>query len=117
MPSAARARGGGRGAFSTVVGDVAALATVRYVITLDAAGQPNVVEVNPLPGILPNPADNSCFPKAARAAGISYNELIQSCLRHAARRQGVALDESPTQDWTVAMRSPLTATTGSMNWW
>ena len=60
----------------------------------DADGKPNVVEVNPLPGILPNPADNSCFPKAARAAGISYNELIQSCLQHAATRQGVALDES-----------------------
>ena len=67
----------------------------RIDVRLDSAGQPNVVEVNPLPGILPNPADNSCFPKAARAAGISYNELIQSCLRHAATRQGVALDEFP----------------------
>ena len=67
----------------------------RIDVRLDAAGQPNVVEVNPLPGILPNPADNSCFPKAARAAGISYNELIQSCLRFAAARQSVALDESP----------------------
>ena len=67
----------------------------RIDVRLDADGKPNVVEVNPLPGILPNPADNSCFPKAARAAGISYNELIQSCLRHAATRQGVALDESP----------------------
>ena len=38
----------------------------------------NIVEVNPLPGILPNPADNSCFPKAARAAGLSYDELIQA---------------------------------------
>jgi D-alanine-D-alanine ligase len=67
----------------------------RIDVRLDAAGQPNVVEVNPLPGILPNPADNSCFPKAARAAGISYNELIQSCLRHAATRQNVVLAESP----------------------
>lgn len=67
----------------------------RIDVRLDAAGQPNVVEVNPLPGILPNPADNSCFPKAARAAGMSYNELIQSCLRHAATRQSVSLVESP----------------------
>ena len=58
---------------------------------LDAAGIPNVVEVNPLPGILPNPADNSCLPKAARAAGMSYDELIQACARHAAERQGVVL--------------------------
>jgi D-alanine-D-alanine ligase len=63
----------------------------RIDVRLDAAGVPNVVEVNPLPGILPNPEDNSCFPKAARAAGLSYDELIQSCLRHAAERQGLAL--------------------------
>jgi D-alanine-D-alanine ligase len=64
----------------------------RIDVRLDASGKPNVVEVNPLPGILPNPADNSCFPKAARAAGMSYNELIQACLVHAAERQGVELD-------------------------
>jgi D-alanine-D-alanine ligase len=52
---------------------------------------PNVLEVNPLPGILPDPADNSCLPKAARAAGISYDELIQGCLKYAAGRQGVKL--------------------------
>jgi D-alanine-D-alanine ligase len=63
----------------------------RIDIRLDADGVPNVVEVNPLPGILPDPADNSCFPKAARAAGISYEELIQSCLRLAASRQNVPL--------------------------
>ena len=63
----------------------------RVDVRLDARGTPNVVEVNPLPGILPNPADNSCFPKAARAAGIGYDELIQTCLTNAAERQGVAL--------------------------
>ncbi|MDQ6887804.1 MAG: D-alanine--D-alanine ligase [Gemmatimonadota bacterium] len=64
----------------------------RIDVRLDAAGVPNVVEVNPLPGILPNPEDNSCFPKAVRAAGMSYDELIQACLHHAASRQGVHLD-------------------------
>ncbi len=63
----------------------------RVDVRVDAAGVPNVVEVNPLPGILPDPADNSCLPKAARAAGMSYEELIQACARHAAERQGVAL--------------------------
>jgi D-alanine-D-alanine ligase len=63
----------------------------RIDVRLDAMGKPNVVEVNPLPGILPNPADNSCFPKAARAAGMSYDELIQACLLHAADRQGIEL--------------------------
>ncbi|HEU4566289.1 MAG TPA: hypothetical protein VFS05_16620 [Gemmatimonadaceae bacterium] len=63
----------------------------RIDVRLDAHGVPNVVEINPLPGILPDPADNSCFPKAARAAGMSYDELIQACLHHAAARQGVPL--------------------------
>ena len=63
----------------------------RVDVRLDAAGVPNVIEVNPLPGILPDPADNSCFPKAARAAGMSYEDLIQACLRAAAARQDVAV--------------------------
>lgn len=63
----------------------------RIDVRLDADGVPNVVEVNPLPGILPDPADNSCLPKAARAAGMSYEELIQSCLLHAAERCGVVM--------------------------
>jgi D-alanine-D-alanine ligase len=66
----------------------------RIDVRLDAAGVPNVLEVNPLPGILPDPADNSCLPKAARAAGIGYDELIQSCLRYAAARQGVKLEST-----------------------
>jgi D-alanine-D-alanine ligase len=74
----------------------------RIDVRLDAAGKPNVVEVNPLPGILPNPADNSCFPKAARAAGMSYDELIQACLVHAAERQGVELDVATSGVATAA---------------
>jgi D-alanine-D-alanine ligase len=53
-----------------------------------------VVELNPLPGILPNPQDNSCFPKAARAAGMSYDELIQTVADIAWRRiSGRALEK------------------------
>ena len=69
----------------------------RIDVRLDAAGVPNVVEVNPLPGILPNPEDNSCFPKAARAAGLSYDELIQRSLRFAAERQGIPLSGKATR--------------------
>ena len=63
----------------------------RVDVRLDAAGAPRVVEINPLPGILPDPADNSCLPKAARAAGLSYDALIQACVLAAAERQGIAL--------------------------
>jgi D-alanine-D-alanine ligase len=58
----------------------------RVDVRCDAAGRPMVVELNPLPGVLPNPQDNSCFPKAARAAGMSYDELIQTVADIAWRR-------------------------------
>lgn len=61
----------------------------RIDVRLDAKGTPNIIELNPLPGILPNPEDNSCFPKAARAAGMEYNQLIQSVLFLAAERNGL----------------------------
>lgn len=66
----------------------------RVDVRLDARGVPNIVEINPLPGILPNTEDNSCLPKAAAAAGMSYDELIQSCLLAAAKRQGIRLGRS-----------------------
>ncbi len=58
----------------------------RVDIRCDASGHPMVVELNPLPGILPDPRDNSCFPKAARAAGMSYDALIQTAADIAWRR-------------------------------
>jgi D-alanine-D-alanine ligase len=45
--------------------------------------------MNPLPGILPRPEQNSCFPKAARAAGLSYEELILAVVDTARRRLGL----------------------------
>jgi len=43
----------------------------RIDIRCDERGDPQVIEVNPLPGVIPDPAANSCYPKAARAAGLS----------------------------------------------
>jgi D-alanine-D-alanine ligase len=81
----------------------------RVDVRLDADGVPNVVEVNPLPGILPDPADNSCLPKAARAAGLSYEELIQACLMHAAERCGVSLRRRGTRGRRTAATNPSQA--------
>jgi D-alanine-D-alanine ligase len=67
----------------------------RIDVRLDGAGRPHIIEINPLPGILPNPKDNSCLPKAARAAGITYNELIRSALGYAAIRHGLATVPEP----------------------
>jgi D-alanine-D-alanine ligase len=58
----------------------------RIDVRLDAEGHPQIIELNPLPGILPRPEQNSCFPKAARAAGLSYDELILAVVDAAARR-------------------------------
>ena len=58
----------------------------RIDIRLDSDNEPNILELNPLPGVLPKPEDNSCFPKAARTAGMSYNEMILSILNIARKR-------------------------------
>lgn len=87
------------------IGDVAVAACqalgcrdwARVDVRLDAAGVPNVVEVNPLPGVIPDPRDNSCFPCAARAAGLTYDGLIQEVARLAWAR------------WTGGVLQPVAA--------
>jgi D-alanine-D-alanine ligase len=81
----------------------------RVDVRLDAGDVPNIVEVNPLPGILPDPADNSCLPKAARAAGLSYDQLIQSCLTHAAARSHVPLAAAGRDPVRLTSRMPQVA--------
>jgi D-alanine-D-alanine ligase len=63
----------------------------RIDVRLDEKGEPNILEVNPLPGILPNPEDNSCLPKAARTAGYSYDDLILRVVEEARARYGMAV--------------------------
>jgi D-alanine-D-alanine ligase len=61
----------------------------RFDVRCDRKETPYIIEVNPLPGILPNPDDNSCFPKAAREIGLDYDELIQTVLNFARERYGI----------------------------
>ena len=58
----------------------------RIDIRLDANDVPNVIEINPLPGILPDPQDNSCYPKAAREVGLDYNAMLNAVLGEAIKR-------------------------------
>jgi D-alanine-D-alanine ligase len=60
----------------------------RIDVRCDSRGRPLVMELNPLPGILPRPEDHSCFPKAARAAGLSYSQLINAALDISLERWG-----------------------------
>ncbi len=66
----------------------------RIDVRLDGRGLPSIIELNPLPGILPRPEQNSCFPKAARAAGLSYEQMILRVVDAASQRynlqQGVS---------------------------
>ena len=58
----------------------------RIDVRLDSNDIPNIIEVNPLPGILPDPKNNSCFPKAARVSGLTYSEMINNVLYFALKR-------------------------------
>jgi len=61
----------------------------RIDIRLDSTGTPHVIELNPLPGILHDPKQNSCFPKAARAAGMTFSDLVNSVVDSALERYGI----------------------------
>jgi D-alanine-D-alanine ligase len=62
----------------------------RIDLRLDENNNPHILELNPLPGILPNPDDHSAFPMAARAAGFSYASMLNAVLDTAALRYGLA---------------------------
>jgi D-alanine-D-alanine ligase len=61
----------------------------RIDLRLDEEGIPNIIELNPLPGILPKPDDHSSFPMAARKAGYSYSAMLNAVLDAAILRHGL----------------------------
>ena len=58
----------------------------RTDIRLDVNGEPHVIEVNPLPGLIPDPNAHSCLPEAARTAGFTYDQLICTILWQGLKR-------------------------------
>lgn len=58
----------------------------RIDLRLDKKGIPNILEVNQIPGIIPDPKENSRFPLAARAAGYSYEEMLEKLIKTALKR-------------------------------
>lgn len=58
----------------------------RIDIRLDKNGVPNVIEINPLPGILPDPKENSCHPKSSTNKRLLYSEMLNRVLYSAAKR-------------------------------
>ena len=56
---------------------------------LDDQRHLHILDVNPLPGMIPDPLAHSCLPEAAMTAGYSYDELINTILYHALKRYGL----------------------------
>lgn len=61
----------------------------RIDICLDKKREPSFIEVNCPPGIIPDPKENSRFPRAARVAGLSYEKMIEEILKSACGRYGI----------------------------
>lgn len=58
----------------------------RFDLRLDKRGEPNFIEVNCPPGIIPNPRENSRFPRAARTVGLDYTSMIEEIIKSACAR-------------------------------
>jgi len=63
----------------------------RIDMRLDKNGIPNVLDVNVSPGLIPDPKENSRFPKACYMAGMTYNEIILSVLEAAMKRYNITI--------------------------
>ncbi|MCX9075062.1 MAG: hypothetical protein OIN88_10470, partial [Candidatus Methanoperedens sp.] len=63
----------------------------RIDMRLDDEGNPSVLDVNALPGLIPDPKENSRFPKAAYTAGYTYEEMIGEIFMAALKRAGMRL--------------------------
>lgn len=61
----------------------------RIDIRLDKEDSPYILELNPIPGILPDPRMNSCLPKSAYTLGWDYKRLVNTVLEVACKRYGI----------------------------
>ena len=61
----------------------------RIDVRLDKNGEPNFIEINCPPGIIPDPKENSRFPRAARTAGLNYEKMIEEILKSACLRYNI----------------------------
>jgi D-alanine-D-alanine ligase len=74
----------------------------RMDVRLDSSGRPNVLEVNALPGLIPDPRENSRFPKSCYAAGMTYRQIIGRILEEGIKRTKATRDAFQLQKRTKA---------------
>lgn len=58
----------------------------RMDVRLDKDGEPHILDVNAIPGLMPDPKENSRFPKACFTAGMTYAEMINKVFNAAVER-------------------------------
>lgn len=63
----------------------------RIDMRLDAAGVPNVLDVNALPGLVPDIRANSRFIRSCYAAGMTYTDIILAILNAALKRYNLSV--------------------------
>lgn len=63
----------------------------RIDVRLDSKGVPNVIDVNAIPGLMPDPKSNSRFTRSCYAAGMSYDEMIHEILNAALIRYNLLI--------------------------
>ena len=68
----------------------------RIDMRLDAEGVPHVFDVNALPGLIPDPRENSRFPRACFTAGMTYDRMVLEVLHTAMRRHGMGPEGGTT---------------------
>lgn len=61
----------------------------RIDLRLDAAGNPQLLEINTLPGMMPGEDVVSYYPVAARAAGWDFRRMVGQIITHARERLGI----------------------------
>lgn len=61
----------------------------RIDMRLNSEGKPQLLEINTLPGMLPDPNVVSYYPVAARTAGWDYNRMIGQIITHARERLSI----------------------------
>lgn len=61
----------------------------RFDIRLDKNNEPSFIEVNCPPGIIPDPKNNSRFPRMAKEAGMTYEQMIEEILKSACGRYNI----------------------------
>jgi D-alanine-D-alanine ligase len=63
----------------------------RIDMRMDGNEVPHVIDVNALPGMMPDPRSNSRFTRAAYAAGKTYDDLIMTIFKAALKRYNLSI--------------------------